>query len=142
MAKTNSVNPSVNIGNYLKFILAALIGMFVSGTAMTAIGQPTVTHMLSNNGNVLWHILLVFHLTFLAVMTISAVALLITALSKMHAIKVRAIIGLIAILFGIVSGTLVLHKIHPGVFLFCMALSFLAIGATYGPLGGDHKNKN
>ena len=135
MENINQVTPQVNIGNHLKLILGALLGMFVSGTAMTAIGQPTTTHTLSSNGNMLWHVLLVLHLAFLAVMAISAVALLIVALGKMRAIRVRAIIGLIAILFGIVSGSLVLHKIHPGIFLFCMALSFLAIGATYGPLG-------
>jgi hypothetical protein len=142
MANIKPVTPQLGIGNYLKYILGALLGMFVSGTAMTAIGQPTATHALSNSGNTLWHVLLVLHLVFLAMMTISAIALLVVAMSKMPALKVRAIIGLIAILIGIVSGTLVLHKIHPGVFLFCMALSFLAIGATYGPLGGGRGNKH
>jgi len=142
MAKANSITSSVNISNYLKFILGALIGMFVSGAAMTAIGQPTTTHALSGSGNTLWHILLVFHLMFLAIMTIGALALLKSSLSKTSVIKVRAVIGLIAILFGIVSGILVLHKVHPGVFLFCMALSFLAIGATYGPLGGGRGYKH
>jgi len=141
MANIKSLRPSVYIGNYLKFILGALLGMFISGTAMTAIGQQTATHMLSHNGNILWHVLLVFHLMFLTAMTISAAGLLIAALRKIPAIKARAIIGLAAILFGIVSGILVLHKVHPGIFLFCMALSFVLIGATYGPLGGSRNHK-
>jgi hypothetical protein len=78
---------------------------------------------------------------FLTAMTISAAGLLIAALRKIPAIKARAIIGLAAILFGIVSGILVLHKVHPGIFLFCMALSFVLIGATYGPLGGSRNHK-
>jgi hypothetical protein len=141
MADNKTLTPSVHIGNYLKFILGALLGLFISGTAMTAIGQPTTTHVLSHSGNIFWHVLLGFHLTFLTVMTVSAVALLITAARKVHAIQTRTVIGLLAIIFGIVSGTLVLHKIHPGIFLFCMALSFVLIGATYGPLGGG-RNQN
>jgi hypothetical protein len=141
MVKVDQVTPQVNIRNYLKYVLGALLGMFISGTAMTAIGQPTDAHILSNSGNKLWHLLLVLHLMFLVVMVISAVAIFIISRTKMHSIKARSIIGLMAILFGIVSGTLVLHKIHPGVFLFCMALSFLAIGATYGPMGGNRMNK-
>jgi hypothetical protein len=141
MANIKPASPAVYIGNYLKFILGGLLGMFVSGTAMTAIGQPTTSHVLSHSGNILWHVLLGFHLTFLALMTVSAVGLLIVSLRKLSAIKARAVIGLVAILFGIVSGSLVLHKIHPGIFVFCMALSFVVIGATYGPLGGG-RNKN
>lgn len=141
MTKVKRDTPQVNIGNYLKYILGALLGMFISGSAMTAIGQPTSTHSLSNSGSVLWHILLGFHLVFLAIMTIGAVGLLITAIVKMSDIKIRAVIGLVAIFFGVVSGSLVLHKVHPGIFLFCMALSFLAIGATYGPLGSSRHTK-
>jgi hypothetical protein len=145
MTKTAPGTPDVYIGNYLKFILGALLGMFISGAAMTAIGQPTTTHTLSGSGNVLWHVLLGLHLAFLAVMTITATGLFIVAVRKVQRIKARAVLGLVAILFGIVCGSFVLHKIHPGIFLFCMALSFVFIGATYGPLGAgrnqDAKHK-
>ena len=144
MTKNEPVTASEDIGRRLTFILFALLGMFVSGTAMTAIGQPTAAHTLSRSGNALWHVLLGLHLTFLAVMTVSAIWLLITAVRKVHAIRVRAVQGLLAITFGIVSGSLVLHKVHPGIFLFCMALSFVFIGAIYGPLGSgrNHTDKH
>jgi hypothetical protein len=135
LAKIKPRTPTIYIGNYLKYILGALLGMFISGTAMTSIGQPTTNHVLSHSGNSLWHVLLGLHLTFLTVMTISAIGLFITTVRKVSTIKTRAAIGLVAILFGIVSGILVLHKIHPGIFLFCMALSFVFIGASYGPIG-------
>ena len=142
MAQTKIQHPEVYIGKYLKLILASLLGMFVSGVAMTSIGQPTATHLLSSSGNVFWHTLLGLHLLFLTGMTIGAIAVLLTALRKLQSIKKRAVIGMVAIVFGVVSGTLVLHKIHPGIFLFCMALSFVFIGATYGPLGtGRNKNR-
>jgi hypothetical protein len=140
MTNENPPTSQINTGNYLKYILGALLGMFVSGAAMTSIGQPTVTHTLSGSGNALWHVLLFLHLAFLAVMTIGAVALLVAAMRKMPALKVRALIGLVAIIFGVMSGIFVLHGIHPGIFLFCMALSFLAIGAAYGPLAASGRS--
>lgn len=126
---------------FLRVLLGALIGLFISGTAMTAIGQPTASHVLSTSGNRFWHVLLVFHLLFLAVLTISAIGVLFTTFTKVQHLKVRASIGMLVVVFGIISGDMVLHKNHPGIFLFCMALSFLLIGFIYGPLAG-HRGLN
>jgi hypothetical protein len=122
--------------SFLRVLLGGLIGMFVSGVAMTAIGQPTSTHKLSSSGNTFWHILLVFHILFLIGLTISAISILVLSVKNVSSVKTRAIVGILAVVFGIISGVLVVHKIHPSIFLFCMALAFLLIGATYGPIAG------
>jgi Na+/melibiose symporter-like transporter len=133
----NTVSEYANrLARYLRVLLGALIGMFITGTAMTAIGQPTTSHVLSTNSNRLWHVLLVFHLLFLAALTISAIGVLYTTFTKVQHLKRRASLGMLVVVCGIVSGNLVLHKIHPAIFLFCMALSFLLIGFIYGPLAG------
>jgi hypothetical protein len=136
-----SNDPWVKLSIFLRLLLASLIGLFISGVAMTAIGQPTISHTLSHNGNIFWHVILGFHLAFLTVLTISALCVLLIIITKLKSLKVRALVGIIVIIFGIVSGTLVLHKIHPGIFLFCMALAFLLIGAVYGPLAGHGRKK-
>ena len=137
MATNSKTDLQANVASYVKFILGGLLGMYISGVAMTSIGQPTPTHILTSGRNILWHLILASHFLFLAILTVSAIALLIIAFRKVQAIKARASIGLAAIVFGIASGVLVLHKVHPGIFLFCMALSVVLIGATYGPLAGN-----
>src|SRR5579862_6662502 len=129
-------NQANKFESLLKVLLGSLIGLFISGAAMTAIGQPTASHSLTTSGNTFWHILLIFHLLLLIALTISAIWILGSAITKAQDLKVRAITGMLAIVFGIVSGILVLHKIHPGIFLFCMAIAFLLIGFIYGPLAG------
>ena len=133
----NSVNEYTDrLAILLRVLLGALVGMFITGTAMTAIGQPTTGHVLSSSSNSFWHVLLVFHFIFLAVLTISAIGVLYTTFTKVQHLKVRASLGMLVVVFGIFSGTMVLHKNHPAIFLFCMALSFLLIGFIYGPLAG------
>ncbi len=141
MAKPAIEDNGNKVGLFLRTLLSSLIGLFISGVAMTAIGQPTLTHRLSRSGNTFWHILLAFHLLFLAGLTISAIAVLFLTITKIHNLKVRAIIGMLVVIFGIISGSMVLHKIHPGIFLFCMALAFLLIGAIYGPIAGHGGRK-
>lgn len=123
-----------SLAPFLRLTLGSLLGMFVSGAGMTAIGQPTTTHVLSSVGSALWHTLLILHLLFLVGVAIGAVIILEKAFTEDASLKLRAILGVIAIIFGIVSGALVLHEVHPGIFLFFMALAFLLIGFAYGPL--------
>jgi hypothetical protein len=123
-------------------LLGALIGLFISGVSMTAIGQPTHSHILSSSGNTFWHILLGLHFIFLIVLTISALRVLVISSSKVQSVKSRARLGMLFVILGIVCGVLVLHKIHPGIFLFGMALAFLLIGFTYGPMTGHRGKKD
>jgi hypothetical protein len=137
-----ATDASSRLGLFLRLLLGGLIGLFISGTAMTAIGQPTLTHKLSSGGNTLWHILLGVHLIFLAVLAISAISVTFISITRLKSLRVRAVIGLLVIVFGVVSGAMVLHKVHPGIFLFCMAIAFLLIGAVYGPLAGHGGRKH
>lgn len=141
MVKAKSKNDVNRLGLFLRVLLGGLIGLFVSGVAMTAVGQPTSTHHLSSSGNTFWHILLGFHLFFLLILTVSAVSVLVITVTKVQSLRLRALIGMLVVIFGIVSGAMVLHKIHPGIFLFFMALAFLLIGAVYGPVAGHGGRK-
>jgi tetrahydromethanopterin S-methyltransferase subunit E len=141
MAQKDTVNSTDRLSVFLRILLGGLIGLFISGTAMVAIGQPTSTHKLSSGGNALWHTLLAIHLILLTALTISAVSLVLLSITKLKSLRTRFVLGILAVVFGIVSGILVLHKIHPGIFLFCMALAFLLIGTIYGPIAGHGGRK-
>ena len=130
----NSIQTS-SIGKQLNVILVSLLLMFVSGTGMTSIGRPTKNHVLSAPVSILWHSLLAIHLAFCSLMIATALLLAIKSITKLKDIKKRAIIGVICIVFGMVNGMLVLAGFHAAVFLFLMALSFLMVGAAYGPMG-------
>jgi hypothetical protein len=136
-----TVNKEYHLAFFLRLVLGSLIGMFLSGIGMTAIGQPTTSHLLSSSGSTLWHVLLVFHLLFLAGVTVGSVTLLVKAFTQDNSIKLQAVLGTVAVVFGIVCGSLVLHKVHPGIFLFLMALSFLVIGFAYGPIARSRNIK-
>lgn len=133
----NSINYQQKLGQFLKLLLASLVGIFITGVGMVSIGQPSSTHIISSGGNTFWHFLLVLHMIFLALMTISALLVLATAIASAKALRKRAILGLAVIAFGSVSGSLSFQSIHPAFFLFCVAMSFLALGAIYGPLLGQ-----
>lgn len=141
MAQPNVDKSVTKLALLLKILLGSLIGLFVSGAGMVAIGQPTKSHELSSGGSTLWHILLAVHLVLLILVTFSSIAALFLALTKLEYLKIRFVVGILAVIFGIVSGILVLHKIHPGIFLFCMASAFLLIGAIYGPIAGHGGRK-
>jgi hypothetical protein len=131
MVTTTKIN---SLAVPLRMLLGGLLVMFISGAGMTAIGQQTSTHHVSSSGNALWHILLVLHLISLLAVVIGTVIILIKAFTTEKSLKIRAIAGTLSVIFGIISGSLVLHKIHSSIFLFCMALAFLFIGFAYGPI--------
>jgi hypothetical protein len=141
MATSSANKQMTKLALLLRILLGGLIGLFLSGVAMVSIGQPTLTHKLSSSGNVLWHVLLAIHLLLLTVLTISAVIVLYLSITKLKNLRLRFTIGILAVVFGIISGVMVLHKIHPGIFLFCMALAFLLIGFIYGPIAGHGGRK-
>lgn len=121
----------------LRGLMACLLGLFITGVGMVAIGQPTPAHKISSAGNTFWHTLFVFHMVFLAGLTISALIVFVAALSHLPNLRVRAVVGLVAIACGSISGSLSFQGIHPALTLFLVGMFFLVIAAIYGPLLGQ-----
>lgn len=116
----------------LFIILGCLLGIYITGVAMTSLGLPKEAVA----GNTLWHVLFPIHMVFLIIMVLSALSVLITAFVKVHRFRLRAVIGIVAMVCAAISGSLSFNG--SGAFksatLFLVGMLVLVIASIYGSL--------
>jgi len=134
MKGNNNDTRRQQLKKHTRGLLVRLTGLTITGIALTAIGQPSATHVLSRVGHDFWNVLLVIHLLFLLFIAINALAILRVAFHGTSTTKQRAFLGASLIVFGTVSGTLSFHHVHSALTLFFVGVTTVLLVLVYGPI--------
>jgi hypothetical protein len=115
---------------WLRVLMAALLLLYATGVEMVAVGEPT-THTPSGVSTY-WHTLFIIHMIVLAILTLSALVILVASFRRPSGNRPKAIIGIVTIIIASICGSLSFNHILPSLTLFVVGMSVLVLGAVYG----------